>query len=436
MNKESPEENRSHNKGKLNIGGNWNIYVCYHGVFIVQQNSDSWLRLQDRQQLGNGINVRPIEGESFFLPSSIKEDKIVEDVPLSIVLDNEEIKSFDLKPSKNLNAYAATNYGSETEQDKFSNEDFSLAANILALNNKYYAFASVADGVSSKTFWSARSSRIVAFTTFKLISTLLKQNSFGKISHQQSLEKIKTLVKKHVLKALVNDKKLLLSKASYPSKSTIKFFDKHIDNDNIWYNTTLLFSFLNEDYGLVGWVGDGAVVLEKESKNNKKEYKELMRSSEDTTLSNYISLSGESFRLNMATLTDSIVESSKIKLYLASDGVDRTLFFQEKNYNDVFDIVDDSILKNKLSEYSHDNYEEKREIDNYSISIIEYYNSLEENLGDDGSVETTIKKKSTFRVNGLFFILGLIMGCSLGFHAEIVDFIVNIMWMVTHELYR
>src|SRR5262249_31051989 len=96
------------------------------------------------------------------LPNPFLDDpKISDEIPITIPLT-----IADLHGLSRGGALAVTIFGpASLAGDKSQNEDFALAGTVER-QGVAYSFGIVADGVTSKTFWSARASRLAAFAAF------------------------------------------------------------------------------------------------------------------------------------------------------------------------------------------------------------------------------------------------------------------------------
>jgi len=126
----------------------WEAFVCRTGLLLRKRNGAEKGLVDPGTLLGPNVDV--------VLLSSSTDDYIVDTVPLAITLREEEVA--DLRQTTDTIA-AATAFGPDG-QEKASNEDFALASCGKDAAGRDVAIGIVADGVSTKTFWPARSARI------------------------------------------------------------------------------------------------------------------------------------------------------------------------------------------------------------------------------------------------------------------------------------
>ena len=419
-------EKKGINKATSNEG-NWYCFPCYTGLLALDCYQEKWqsryldIQTKDNANLKN-IDFQVSRGEKeYLIPHDLKIDKIAESAPLPIQLTNYEIESID--SAEKYNTYAATSFG-PLSNDKASNEDFTISSAFHVDDNdeEVFRFVAVADGVSTKTLWPARASRIACLVTLRTVQREVLKRPDA-LSDNVFLEKLRDLVTKNIVSYLQEDKKILIKGEYISSKSSEEFQTRSIDSEELWYNTTLLYSCLGNKSGFVVWIGDGGVSINKIDRDGTIETVEPLRSTDDVQITSFISLSGKSAHAQMANLTNAMESSNSIQLFLSSDGVDRTLDLNKWPYHSNSKAFKNSVsIASFLDRVSEPNFIKKfkRDDDNYSLAKIvwnnkdnmrgelEQENELTEELYSVSKIKPdNLKKKKTQQLND--FDVGLLM---------------------------
>src|SRR4051794_11072711 len=138
--------------------------LCRHGIAVLPE-------LETSNPAADNAEAKEATAEPppQLLPNPGIEDSILSDqIPLTISINQSDLVDFHRG-----NAFAATFFGPESlAVDKIQNEDFALAG-VIEADNGGFPFGIVADGVTSKTFWSARASRIAAFAAYEALKQAL-----------------------------------------------------------------------------------------------------------------------------------------------------------------------------------------------------------------------------------------------------------------------
>jgi hypothetical protein len=330
------------------------------------------------------------------LPRGIGEDELLNEPPFTFTLDDSEIKELTTERDKagRILAVAATFYGPPPPaQDKSSNEDFALSAIIKESGGDDWAFAAVADGVSSKTFWAARTSRIACLIAFKIFRQFIDVSE--DIFDDATLENLQKSLVLNLREELKRDKLSLLEYRSVvPSNWSAEMYESHKERDELWYNSTLLVTGLGPRAGLIVYAGDGGIELLKVSKAIKSklatvDLKEVLRSTEDMTIDNFVSLgvSSQDFRAARITYDDNTIG---VEVILGSDGVDRTLQMNSARVTYQHLRLDSSIIAdNQLRGLLR---LPKCETDNFSIARAARYSDRVKRVPRSGSYIDKTKK--------------------------------------------
>lgn len=282
----------------------WSCYPAYHGILLREQSAG------ERDVYLPAADDRPVPGS---------------EPPLAFALTDEEMAALTRDHSAaTLNAaVAATIYG-PANQDKQSNEDFAIATVV----DGEWAFAALADGVTQKTFWAARTARIACLVAFRTFRRFV-QSSDG--TTDQSLTSFRTELATALQQALAEEKRHLLERVAVPPRFDADLYRRVRGRDDLWFNSTLLVAALGEYCGFVLWAGDGGIVVKKTYRDGTPpEEKVALTSTDDVSLATHVGLGVTPNQFTLRRLD--YQNLSCIEVFLASDGVDRTLQQHARTY--------------------------------------------------------------------------------------------------------
>lgn len=293
--------------------------------------------------------------DGLLLPACRTFDALLAQPPLAIALNDDQLTAIARAESQRV--LAATILG--PTQEKTRNEDFALAAVIIDKNNVSHAFAAVADGVTSKTFWAERASRLACFIALQVAINYVDGHTEYSVG---DIEEVRHALAEQLRRALQLDRRLLCAEAAIPADWDPASFKKFSGNEAYWYNTTLLMSLISPKGGMLLWSGDGAIYIRKEFEHGGFEITSPLRSTDDLSVDNVVSLGGPILfsggRLDMACM-------EALTITLCTDGTDRTL---QRNGDRTmfFDNCDSPTVAADLEVLAT---LPKHEIDNYSAAI-------------------------------------------------------------------
>ncbi len=288
----------------------WLCYPAYHGLAIVRPTAAA-----SSPRFGG-------EMVQTFLPASDEgaEDRVLAgELPLSIRLTDEEYRLLTVRTHDLAIAAAGTIYG-PSNQDKQTNEDFALSTVLTSEAGEEYAFGAVADGVSTKTFWAARTSRIACLIAFREIRRHIQL-----ARPLETLESLRGRLCESLRTALASERDFLRRHGAVPPGWSLENYGRYQERDELWFNSTLLLGCLGETGGLVVWAGDGGICLRKIPSSNlaSPSTNMVLQSKEESTITSFVSLRVKETDFQAARVHYDDV--SAVDLYLSSDGVDRTL---------------------------------------------------------------------------------------------------------------
>jgi hypothetical protein len=284
----------------------WALYLNRDGLSAVRKGASD----RGEQSTSSSIRVLPtgcIDGESSTL----------DEVELPITFTDAEIDELETNRLDIVVAISATAYGPK-QQEKVANEDFALSAVIKGPEGEPWGFAAVSDGVSTRTFWAARTSRIACCTAYKVMRDFVRAG--GELS-DDALDQIRAEIVDGLKKSFLKDQSRLRSTNIIPAGFTDAIYSEYIDRDEYWYNATLLVTLIGPPGGFIIWAGDGAILVEKQS--DPAGPRAILRSSDNLAIDRYVSLLVEDSSFRRARIHRD--GSQGVTIYLSSDGVDRTL---------------------------------------------------------------------------------------------------------------
>nr|WP_246463475.1 protein phosphatase 2C domain-containing protein [Nitrospirillum iridis] len=299
--------------------------------------------------LGHDPTVLLLGGESV--------DITTDEPPLALTLTDNEI-GWIRAPGNG--AVAATWYGPD-EQTKSSNQDFALAARICGYGGREYIFAAVADGVTTRTFWAARSARLACLTALRVMAQAV--TSKGEIT-DNDLTNLRVGLAKALRDVFERDKAVLVASNAVPEGWSTDVYNKNRGNPAYWYNSTLLVSVLGDDVGVILFAGDGGIHVSKRTKGVTGVPIRPLKTGEGLEISSFVSLSVTEADFRAARLSD-IQSLDSVDIVMATDGVDRTLQIE---CPDDYDTLNLSSSSSALGELKRLGMMPKREVDNYSIA--------------------------------------------------------------------
>lgn len=209
------------------------------------------------------------------------------------------------------------------QQDKDTNQDFALSAELMAADGTIYSLAIVADGVSTGTLWPERSARLICFAAYKFVHHWLSVTPTPfeeKVVQRDGL--FRTGLVDAMRDALLADRDLLNGLNFVSPAWAPAIYGRLMDDDRLWYNTTLLMACMGGTRGIYVSVGDGGAVLFRDRGQGSEEIT-LLRSDASLTIPHAVNLTMSPNDFVMRPINLEGVKSAT--MVLASDGVDRTL---------------------------------------------------------------------------------------------------------------
>lgn len=230
------------------------------------------------------------------------------------------LRDIDMDAFQNADAAGAsavTHFG-PAKQDKTSNEDFALAATFVAGGHRY-AFASLADGVSTKTFWPDRSSRLACLVAYRAFR---RRAAEADALSSEWIDSIRHELGPRLQSAFQADRACLDGFVSPPGWSE-GLYQRNRDVERYWYNTTLLAALVGETAGMILFSGDGGILVEKTYPGGRVVRTSLLEAGDDMAVFNTPSMDGE-IVINGVRI-DLSDGATAMRLMMFTDGVDRTL---------------------------------------------------------------------------------------------------------------
>jgi hypothetical protein len=177
----------------------------------------------------------------------------------------------------------------------------------------------VADGVTTKTFWPERASRIACLVAYECVRDHVTR---GRGNSPNEIECLIGELRTALVKAFEADRQRLIAVGARPHGWSSRIFERHRDTLGYWYNSTLLLAALGRNGGIAIWTGDGAIVRFRRLKNGAEGLEQPLRSGPDGRVYNVASLGGP-IQFSAARI-EAPETLSELRLALVTDGVERT----------------------------------------------------------------------------------------------------------------
>lgn len=331
------------------------VFVCRDGAFVPYRRlhrlmEESWQSL-------NTTHVTCHEG--LLLPLCREVDQLSSQPPLALRLNQHELYAIQMASASNVSA--ATIFG--PPQEKPDNEDFAISALFQTPENKQCVFIAVADGVSTRTFWPQRASRLACFVALRLFQ---RHSLRGGGVSEADIRALKNELAEQLSAFLENDRRFLVQQKAIPvdwSEDTYRRNQKRLE---YWYNSTLLICYVGPNGAALLWSGDGGISIEKMMKSKESSLSRPLESSSDLAVNNVVSLAGD-IQLSAGRIAAS-VDFEEITATLVTDGVDRTRQNKMLICN-LSESPDSETLRLKLEEMCSLN---GAEVDNYSAAVVKW----------------------------------------------------------------
>ncbi|PWC82495.1 hypothetical protein TSH100_23635 [Azospirillum sp. TSH100] len=265
------------------------------------------------------------------LPHCRSTDILLPQPPLVIRLSGEELR--EMSDGVAGRPLAVTCFG--PPQDKSRNEDAALSAVIRGPDNECYSFAAVADGVSTRTFWAERASRLACVAAYRTTREFIWD---GLLENGEAVrQSFRDRLSQAVLDLLKADREWLLDHPdATPPDWAPDLYGKYSDRTEFWYNSTLITACLGPRRGIAFWAGDGAVLISKHPKQPMDQtgggsLNCPLRSNDNLEITSYVSLAvpmnfvGGSIEYAIDQGGGERTDAGRVRVLLGSDGLDRTL---------------------------------------------------------------------------------------------------------------
>ena len=268
------------------------------------------------------------EVQGFFVPPRA-DDEVLKQPDLTFELSRDDVQAIG-HPDR---PFAMTWFG-PPDKDKASNQDFAVSAIVRDDRHQPWAVAAVADGVSTKTFWPERAARIACLVAFEVLRRWIGRGDLkgvGQVRKEELkfLKKVAADLTRTLHKAFDLDRRELCRRDAHglvPPHFAPDLYEEHRHEDRWWYNTTLQVAALGPDGGVLLHVGDGGICMHRppNSVNN------LVKSGGETSLQRYagFGVREEDFEIFR-------IGPGRLRLLMATDGLDRTLQLQQRTYGDL-----------------------------------------------------------------------------------------------------
>jgi hypothetical protein len=254
------------------------------------------------------------------LPNSIIADEDAPDEPpIGLALQPADLADFGRG-----NSFAVTYFGpASLAADKSVNEDFALAG-VVDGRDGQLSFGIVADGVTSRTFWPARSSRIAAFAAYEVVKRFARDGWVPKQGTADEVRPFLDALCETINRRFDEDRIALRESGAVPARWDAKVFEQHGDRADFWYQTTLLLAIVGPTGGWLLLCGDGGAVRFLADGAHIVDARVALDTGESPTLTTSIGIGVSAPSFKRAFIRPAPAGNA-LHVVLASDGVDRTL---------------------------------------------------------------------------------------------------------------
>jgi hypothetical protein len=275
----------------------------------------------------------------FLMPSDVGCDELMAEPPLAHMLSESLVRSIRapaVKAGKSVHLAAATHYGPST-QEKRCNEDFAISARFRDGDDLEWGVVAVADGVSTRTFWAARSSRIACLAAIETASEAI--GSGPRPGNELDVDWLRDRLVQNLRTMFDLDHEVLCrhwaERRLTPSGWAQAVYEKNMNRREFWYNSTLLVAVTGPAATVLLHCGDGAVVVRKWEDGAEQpglpNY--ILRSTENLEISTFVSRDVDSHQFKAVRIRHG-ANLSRLQVVLASDGTDRTAQLNAKTTAD------------------------------------------------------------------------------------------------------
>ena len=283
-------------------------YLRRHGIAIEPNSADE-------HPAAGGAN-----GGLLYLPNSAVTDPPVADsVRLRLHLDCADLSNFARGA-----CYAVTHFGpAGLASDKAQNEDFALAG-VIDGRNGPVSFGIVADGVTSKTFWAARASRLATFASYETVKACVEQGWQPARGDAEEIDPFVQRLCETIEQRFLEDRAALLSADVAPLTWDAALYRQHRDRLAFWYQTTLLVVVIGSSGGWLVFCGDGGATRLFSDGEQVTDVKVALESPDTVELPAAVSI-GVTSRSFKRVFLRTPPAGQSVHVVLSSDGVDRSL---------------------------------------------------------------------------------------------------------------
>ena len=261
----------------------------------------------------------------FLIPNCRDSDELMLQPPLAVELSVDELA--EIVAGMDAIAPVATDVAKKEENKR--NEDFALSAALRSRDGNLWQFAAIADGVSNRTFWAERASRLACFVAFQTIRQAVVAEDFGTTNIETVIVNITEKMKTSIASVLRRDHAIISSVCAYPPEWDPDLYDRLSKRQELWYNSTLVTVVLGPETGFAFWCGDGGLWIERKENDGKRPIARPLYSGESSTVENVINMEPGVIEIEPRIINIS-KETKEIRVILSSDGVDRTIFHLNK----------------------------------------------------------------------------------------------------------
>ena len=334
------------------------LYSCRRGVVAVARDADL---LGARSQ---GWLITPSSGVRLMPPAS-SDELLPWQIRLGFELEDEDLRCINYDSPQ---ASAATVFG--PPQDKNCNQDFCLSGTIDDGSGNKLAFAAVADGVTTGSFWPQRGAQIACFSAF----SALKQLWRGGLSRASELKaehvaELRDLLAETVAERIRADRSdLLYDYHGVPPDWDPAVFERSAHLPNRWHTSTLLVAAVAASGGLFCFAGDGGIHVVRSRPDGSVSNITTLESTDDMKIRQFVSPEFTGADLSCGVIATEGYDN--VEIIVCTDGVDRTLSRAGMRPWDFVRGQCSNVALTNLLETLPSRYGAQADVDNYALARI------------------------------------------------------------------
>ena len=263
-------------------------------------------------------------------PTAPSRSVLAGEPPIALQLRADQIEEIGTEtlPDVPLRATAATAFGPDGQDNKVQNEDFAVASCAMRACGEPWAIAALADGVSAKTFWGGRASRIAGLVAWQVVCEWLDVHGGPTRPPDAAIRELISTLTDEVVQAYLRDQVVLRVAGTTPGRWSPAAYSRFRERDALWFNTSLQIGMLGLRWGLVLHCGGGGIRVTRPSSGDRPTTQTLLRTHGDGRPRPHLSLDPSTADFKPTWIADKAGleggNDAAVTIAMATDGVENT----------------------------------------------------------------------------------------------------------------